>query len=286
MGGLGNQMFQYALGRQLAYIHKTTLKLDTFDLLDRHPRRKNHIYRNYDLSTFNIKAEFATKAEVKRFTVPRTNNKYIYYLKNLIRRHHNIVKQRHFHFDESILSVPDWSYLEGMWQSEKYFSNVESIIREDFSLDFALSSEAVKMADKIESSMSICLHLRRGDFVANPVHGTCSLRYYYRAIEYIANKVKDPHFYIFSDDIKWCKENLQINHPSTLMMHDFAGEKFKYDLKLMISCKHLIISNSTFGWWAAWLNPNPDKILIAPKQWFQNPEVDTSDLIPEAWIRL
>ena len=142
------------------------------------------------------------------------------------------------------------------------------------------------MADKIESSMSICLNVRRGDFVTNPHHGTCSLYYYSQAIEYIVDRVKDAYFYIFSDDIEWCKKNMQINYPFTMVTHDIAGEKFKYYLKLMVDCKHYIIPNSTFGWWAAWLNTNPDKIVIAPKQWFRKPEIDTSDVIPRGWLRI
>ena len=109
--------------------------------------------------------------------------------------------------------------------------------------------------------------------------------YFFRGIDYIKEKVKDPHFYVFSDDLWWCRENFK-GQEFTIVSHDYLGEKCKYYMKLMSECNHTIIPNSSFAWWAAWLNKNPQKIVIAPQKWFNVPERNSKDLLPESWIRL
>jgi hypothetical protein len=115
-------------------------------------------------------------------------------------------------------------------------------------------------------------------------HGVMGNDYIMRAVDIIESKIENPTYFIFSDDVEWCKENIHLKNMK-IVDHSYAGEKFNYYLQLMISCKHFIIPNSSFAWWSAWLNTNSDKIVIAPKNWF-NVDIDTSDLIPDNWIRI
>ena len=145
------------------------------------------------------------------------------------------------------------------------------------------------MADRISSVNEVCLNVRRGDFVsisvANQHHGVCETDYFSRAVNIIGEKVSNPHLFIFSDDTEWCRANLRFEHPSTLVDHAYAGKKFGQHLQLMIMCQHYIISNSSFGWWAAWLNTNKKKIVCAPEKWFNTHDYDTKDVIPANWIK-
>ena len=136
----------------------------------------------------------------------------------------------------------------------------------------------------------VCLNVRRGDFVSNPLmnveHGVLGLDYYYGAINEIIQKEKDIHIYIFSDDIEWCSNNLKFDVPTTFVDHTYAGEKFSSYLLLMQTCRHFIIPNSTFGWWAAWLSNHSNKTVIAPKRWFNDASRNTKDILPNSWIKL
>jgi len=286
MGGMGNQMFQYAAGRKLAERHRTVLKLDLGFLLDRTPK-ENFVYRDYDLDVFNINAEFAQPYEISLFrssmanSLPRLLRKFVHNKKH-------IKEHRDHHFNRKALNAPDNVYLDGYWQSEKYFADIEHIIRKEF--EFELDSKCDAMAEKLRSVNAICVNVRRGDFVNNPIashfHGVCTLDYYHQCEKIIADKVSNPHYFIFSDDIEWCMENLTFKHEFTFVTHDFAGKKYEHYLHLMTMCNHYVIPNSSFAWWAAWLNPNKDKIVIAPKKWFHDKLINTKDLVPESWIRV
>ncbi len=180
-------------------------------------------------------------------------------------------------------------YLQGYWQSEKYFKDIEKIIRDDFTFSEEPDYQNKQMADTIKCCEAVSLHVRRGDYVSNPVtteyHGICSEDYYRRAVREVERYCKNPQFFVFSDDPSWAKENLETGYPTTII--DFNGSEKDYeDLRLMSLCQHHIIANSSFSWWGAWLSWNPQKIVIAPKKWFNRPEINTQDLIPESWIRI
>ena len=283
-GGLGNQLFQYALGRNLAIQHQTDLILDTTSF------EKDHL-RTYRLNSFQIKAKPSD-----RFwffpdnRIGRRLNPLLEKVRALISQSINVVQEASFAFDPLILNTPNFAYLNGYWQSEKYFGAIQTQLREDLRLSQALSDLQQSLASKINRNpFAVSLHVRRGDYVADPTttafHGLCSLEWYARAAELILTKEPQAQFYIFSDDYKWVKENLTISAPIHFIEPSPDGQE-AIDMHLMSLCKHNIIANSSFSWWGAWLNNNPKKIVIAPNRWFATDLHNTIDLIPSEWIRL
>lgn len=283
MGGLGNQMFQYACGRRIALANSVQLKLDTSDVTGKSGRA-------YGLCHLNISAEIASGAEIGHFRKSDLIRKTLYRA-HLIRtpyREHNVVRERFFHFDERIPSLSDDTYLEGYWQSERYFSDIKDVIRREFTFKHEPDSQNERMAQEILHTNAVSVHVRRGDYVSDPtinkIHGTCSTEYYRQAVKLIADNVRQPHFFVFSDDQEWVKSNLLLDYQVTYVTHNSHNRSFE-DLRLISQCKHHIIANSSFGWWGAWLNQNPKKIVIAPARWFNQCKADTRDLLPESWIK-
>lgn len=286
MGGLGNQMFQYAAARRLAYANEAQLKLDV-----RWFKNNGEIdtLRNYALNKLNIKEDFASSSEIRKYVRkdPRKTMGRILTYSPFSKR--SFILEKHYHFDPSVLRLHDNVYLEGYWQSEMYFKDIEGIIREEFSFRVEMDALNRQIAETIRNTNSVSIHVRRGDYVSNQAtslfHGTCSLDYYRLSIEKITARVKDPHFFVFSDDPPWVKENLKLAHTASFIGHN-EQKKGHEDMRLMSLCRHHIIANSTLSWWGAWLCMNPEKIVIAPAEWFRNKEIDASDLLPERWIRI
>ena len=298
-GGLGNQMFQYAAGRRLAFQHKTIVKLKFIHC----PGDTN---RWYSLSCFNIKENFATDEEIKKigqynsafFRGPMAIGlRVLPLLANKGRLLHKsrqkllkprIIKEKYFHCDKDLLKTPDNVLLDGYWQSEKYFKDIENIIRQEFSLRDQANHNYQKLFKDIIAANSVSIHLRRKDYLEDKktreYHGVCSLEYYSTAIKKIEKTIKNPHFFIFSDDIEWVKNNLKLRYPMNFVSNNNLTNC--QELILISKCKDHIIANSSFSWWGAWLSNNPEKIVIAPKKWFNNPTINTKDLIPEGWIKI
>jgi len=283
-GGLGNQMFQYAFGRALAKRLGVELKLELRD-------RTLNIHNGFELDRiFYIHAKEASQADLKfvlgyqRFRIFRKFMK-VLPLSKLLKT--PVVYEPHFHFAHQMLALPDNSYVYGYWQCEKYFSEIENEIRSDFSFKLPLSKPNADLAEMINSTNSVSLHVRRNDFAnnsaINETHGLCSLDYYRAAIQYIAKRVKCPYFFIYSDDINWVRNNLKVDFPLMYIEHNCGAESYN-DMRLMSMCKHHIIANSSFSWWGAWLNSNSNAIVIAPKRWFAN-DTNTQDLIPQRWVK-
>ncbi len=285
IGGLGNQMFQYAMARRLAILKKTDLKFD-ISCFDHYEDRK------YDLGCFNIVEDFASNQEIRRLKgpdgrIPRKIFKIINKRKPYSKR--SYIKERYHYYDPGVVEVSGDVYLEGYWQSEKYFKEIEEIIRSEFKIKNKPDPVNNRLGSLILGSQSVSVHIRRGDYVTDPtvnkVHGICTMEYYNIAIDKILKTIKDPHFFIFSDDLAWAENNLRINHPTTFI-NENSGNKSYEDMRLMSLCSHNIIANSSFSWWGAWLNENPDKIVIAPKKWFNDQRINTKDQIPESWQRI
>lgn len=292
IGGLGNQMFQYAIGRYLSAKNQTILKLDLTELLDRRVH-ENFTFRNYELGEFNIQAELATVEETRPFHGGKSLfDRALSYINH--KTGTPLIRENGQKFQDSVLNVGPNAYLSGYWQSENYFINSADLIRNDFTLKREIlekmerSDIFKKMNESISHSNAVAIHFRRGDYIHNPVtnkfHGVCSEEYYYTAINYINSKIEEPHYFVFSDEPEWLESNFKCDRPFTILKNNPGY----FDLYLMSLCKHNIIANSSFSWWGAWLNKHPEKIVIAPLQWFNDPILnkDTIDLIPKNWIRI
>ena len=274
-GGLGNQMFQYAAGLALARRAGAKLKLDLGFLLDRTPR-PNFTFRDYDLDLFNL----APDCGVVNYGISGSESGLPPF------------KEKHFHYDRDFETLGAGTYLDGHWQSPRYFKAVgEEVCRTFTSFRAPLNSEQQALADRIRSSNAVCLDVRRGDYVSNPasvaVVGVCYEDYYETAVRYFLKRFPDAHFFVFSDDIEWCrKAELVKGAPCTFVTDDYAGDRFGGKLQLMIGCRHFIIPNSTWGWWAAFLSESPDKTVIAPSPWLNDVAREFADLLPSDWILL
>lgn len=287
IGGLGNQMFQYACGRAISMRNSGVLKLDKSGLGN---VSGEGTVREYALGVFAIEESFAEAGEIEKMKNQKVGRfAEIFQKFGVMNAKNTFVVEPHFHFSPSVLNFQGDVYLQGYWQTERYFFDIAEVIRKDFTLKGEFSIEGSEIARKIRADdRAISLHIRRGDYVAdantNAFHGVCSLAYYAEAIRYIAERIDNPVFYIFSDDIAWVRENLKSEHE---MVHVSDGVLKDYEeLILMSRCRHHIIANSSFSWWGAWLNSNPEKIVIAPKRWFADESIDTRDLIPEGWVRI
>ncbi len=283
--GLGNQMFQYAFARSLSLKRGVPVKLDATALPDKFGRR-------YHLDSFNINAAMANQGEITRLSEPRFG-----LLRRIIAK---IVRQarprpksyrkelKDYVYDSNMLVVDGDSYFDGYWQNQRYFIDISEVIRSDFTFRNPPEGRNAAALLEIERSNSVSIHIRRGDYLNSPpsalIHGVCTLEYYREAINVILSKVINPVFYIFSDDPEWVKKEFIVDQVSVVVENN--TDKPQEDLRLMSFCKHNIIANSTFSWWAAWLNSNPDKIVIAPKQWVVLPGINADDIIPEGWIKL
>jgi hypothetical protein len=286
IGGLGNQMFQYAAGRALS------LKCESDLLLDISAFENYELHQGFELQRiFNCTTEIASKADMYRVLGWQSSS----FVRRIVLRSSmekfrckKFVVEPHFEYWSGINHLTEDCYLYGYWQTEKYFTAVAEKIRKDFTFKMPLDSRNAELVQQINQVNAVSLHVRRGDYVNNPkniaTHGLCSLEYYLASIQYIAKQVENPHFFIFSDDIAWVKDNLKIDFQHQYVDQNHGPESYN-DMRLMSLCKHHIIANSSFSWWGAWLNSNAEKIVVAPKRWFAN-ETNTQDLIPQGWERL
>lgn len=279
-------MFQYAASRALSLERGVPLYLDVQDF------KGYALHNGYELNrVFNIDTQLAGNAELKEVLGWRA---YSPVRKRLYRPQLSKFRGKRMFVDTQFSSwrqindVPNDCYLMGNWQTEHYFQSFQETIRADFTFRLPATGLNAAVAEQISSVVAVSLHVRRGDYVANPsslaFHGLCSLDYYRRAINYISNRVANPVFYIFSDDIAWVRENLIIDYPCHYVDHNKGDESYN-DMRLMSLCKHHIIANSSFSWWGAWLNPQADKIVVAPQRWVLS-DFDTSDIVPSSWIKI
>lgn len=292
IGGAGNQMFQYAFAKALAKAKNTDFRLDLTYLLDRTPRR-DFTFRDYELNVFRIEPRFTFFSEIARSLPIPILYPLLSWFVTLVKRVLGIqkkVSEGKPGFRPEIFSVKGDIYLDGYWQSEKYFKSIAGEIREDFSFRTPLRGDIKNMADKIRSVNAVCIHVRRGDYITSPsasrVIGFVGKEYYQKAAQLIAERVRNPHFFIFSNDIGWCKKNIHTTFPAEFIGADYGDGKWHEHMRLMSLCKYFIIANSAFSWWAAWLGSYSGKIVIAPKKWFNDPSLDSKDVIPEGWIQL
>lgn len=277
-GGLGNQMFQYAAGRSLAIRFNVPLSLDLSWFAGQEERR-------FALSSFDIKANLVSQC-------PWLGNNWQAQVSRVSRRFMPrlfgvpVFREPHFHYVPLFERIDRPVFLEGYWQSDRYFHEIRSVLLKEFSLVAKLPPASARVLEKITSADSICVHVRRGDYLSNPVaasvHGTCSLDYYQRGIDALVQGLNNPHCYVFSDDPDWVKASLRVGFPMTVV--DVNGpEDAHLDLVLMSACHHFLIANSSLSWWGAWLGNSPNKKVIAPERWFLSKDRDTKDIFPALW---
>jgi hypothetical protein len=286
LGGIGNQMFQYAAGRSLA-----TALHDEF-LLDLESFNGYSLHNGYELKrVFDVSTEAASSKKLLSLLGLRglpLSKKILRRKQFELFRGKNFAVEPYFNFWPNFFSLKSNCYLHGYWQSEKYFKSIESEIRNEFSFKKPLLDASELIANQIARSNAVSLHIRRGDYISDAktssIMNVCDVSYYERAVSYVANKVASPVFYVFSDDIDWVKQHISLDYPCVYINHN-RGEYSYIDMQLMSLCKHHIIANSSFSWWGAWLNASQKKIVVAPKLWFKN-DIDDSDLIPTEWIRM
>jgi len=286
-GGLGNQMFQYALGLRLAKKSGVELALDTVLLKDRLPRR-NFTYRDYSLDIFSLAPRFtALSKAAEKGPLPGVwlGLDALGIMADAALGRKTFLKEKDGRFDARALEPRDGLVLFGWWQSERYFADAEDDVRAAFRLRRDLGGSAMALAEKISATRSVSLHVRRGDYLAlADVMSPTGPDYYARAAAYIGARVERPEFFVFSDDLEWCRKNIKIDFPTTYV--DIPeGPRASHHLRLMSLCEHNIIANSSFSWWGAWLNENKKKIVIAPARWYVDSTLG-KDIVPENWTRI
>lgn len=291
MGGLGNQMFQYAAGRRLAEQHNTTLKLDTSFFSK---CIKGCTPRHFELQYLNITPEFTNWFEVAKFSGTATNSLVSGCLRllrsaGITASAHNVYHEQIYHYDPVFEQLPDNTYLEGYWQSEKYFVGISDDIRQAFNLTSPIDDRNRLLGDEITSCNSVSVHIRRGDYIINKnaaqYHGTCSIDYYRKAVDLMMSQIDRPTFFVFSDDPNWARSNMGFISGVKFVTSNYLNRGVD-DLRLLSSCKHHIIANSSFSWWGAWLGNDPEKMVIAPAQWYLSDDIDTANLCPQGWVRI
>ena len=283
IGGLGNQMFQYAFYRYLADIKSVDLRLDINDFsvytlhhgyeLKRALSVNEKIATNHDINKDKTKWPLLFKAESKIFS------------KSILLKS-NHFRERKFKIDEKLFnnSITD-AYVEGYFQTHKYISTLSLHNSSIFSFETKLSSIEKSLVD-LES---VAIHIRGGDYINNRkdkalFDGICNFVYYKKAIKYFQSVVKNPRFIVFSDDEEYARKLL--NGMDFTIVNWNQGENSYRDMFLMSQCKHNIIANSSFSWWAAWLNGNANKVVIAPRTWFNDPKFYQDDIIPDEWVKI
>jgi hypothetical protein len=300
-GGLGNQMFQYAAGLALAHKHRTALKLDT-GWFPVNAARSGVRHYAYALHCFNVLEQFATQEEINGL-VGRSGGlceKVVYRAATILGLHRlsrllgpsvgQLHNQESGKFYPSFLELPDHTYLSGTFQSEKFFLPVAEQLRPQFSFRYPLSSEVAGLAREIQETESISVHFRWGDYVSDAKYreglGVLPMSYYRDAVALLRGKLGAAiKLYIFSDDIDAVEKEFRPDAPRTYV-RGVRPENSHDELRLMALCRHNVIANSTFSWWAAWLNANPAKIVIAPDPFFQGLGADGADIVPESWVKL
>lgn len=276
-GGLGNQMFQYAFGLRLATERRTPLTANGFWLTNRMPASLlHHTHRPFELSVFGverfssspaglIQARLSVSGEVKLLREPEAGPNAL------------------------VLPSPGAKHVVsvGYWQSEAYFKPAAATVRQQFQFRRCISDFTRRMADLISSTPNaVFVHVRRGDYSTNPstnkYHGLCSIDYYSRAVTHLQERLDNGHFYVFSDDLPWVRQHLGgLFSPVTYVSGNQGPDSWQ-DMFLMSQCRHAIMANSSFSWWGTWLNTHHDRIVIAPRQWFAEKQVNHI-LLPD-WL--
>lgn len=279
VGGLGNQLFQYALGRRLALDRNVALTLDLGWFASQNKRK-------FSLDKYKIIAGVASEGDILRvrnFSRSAVLNKAFKFLERSMPywKRREVIEESSLFYDRNILNAPKNCMLFGYWQSEKYFDTVGNFLREELVTDIPM--ELFPLVNEMSWGDSVSVHIRRGDYVTeNSNHLVCPIDYYTKSIELIAQKIQSPRFYVFSDDNDWVLENFRMDYPFKIVEPKWSDV---INLHLMSCCHHHVNANSSFSWWGAWLGEAKDSIVIVPKRWFIDRPFP-KDRVPDRWIRI
>ncbi|MDB5110924.1 MAG: hypothetical protein JWR67_2038 [Mucilaginibacter sp.] len=286
-GGMGNQMFQYAFARSLASKYNVDFKLDVSHFWDH--KSLKEVPREYGLHKFNIIEKIASKNEISKyvlFTDPPKNTAEIY-IKKIVNKIYKRLNAKYViepdvdKYNEEVLKEdPADRYFDGNWITEKYFTSIRDVIRKDFSFKYELPEEAKQIAEYISQVDSVCVHVRRTDFLNDVRQISISPEDINKGLTYLKKRDISPVVFVFSDDPKWCRENLMFDYPAIFISEENAGSDADVHFQLMRLCHYFIISVSTFGWWAAWLSTYPNKVVLHPHNY------NSTDWSAEGWIDL
>ena len=273
-GGLGNQLFQYALYENFKSKGITT-KIDISTYIDGREARP------LELDKLGLHFETADKKELHAYFADDD-----IFFDRLLRYSIGIkkyIKDTKFDFDSRILNLTE-GFLNGYWQSDKYFAPIGSVIREQICFQ-NIDTDAIKDREKrMRESDSVSIHVRMGDYLqCSDLYGNiCTKEYYRKAIRYISEKIENPVFYIFSDEPAKAAEMLS-GYSFDMVTENKGADSYK-DMYLMSCCKHHIIANSSFSWWGAWLDQKPGKIVVTPSRW--NQLCKQHDICCDGWVMM
>ena len=284
-GQLGNRMFQYAMGRALALRLGTTLSLDIFTCL------RTWNWLNPDATQFprfNIKARLrkshVRKIRLLRYPRDQRLGRYVEAVYGP-----RAIREPAWGFWPELCDLPDGSCIYGYFQSHRYFEDVAAAIRDELTPKAPVGNDEVAAAEqRIEQTNSVAVHVRRGDYLTTPLLNVCTGLYYADAHRLACERLDDPRFFVFSNDLPWCRANLDLPDCEYVDLSTSRDDP-TVDLRLMALCRHQIISNSTFSWWAAWLNRHEQKLVVAPHRWFNDEAMNERalrDMIPADWVRV
>jgi hypothetical protein len=283
IGGLGNQMFQYAAGKALATKHGVPLKVDVRDL--EKDSGGDYTQRRFELNVFRATVHVAAEHDLSTFA-PEPESSWKRKFKQLFPNlfSHVVINERGSHYQTRFEKFPANTYLNGYWQNEKYFLSIRSTLLAEFIPANPLPAELQPILEKIKGVNAVSFHVRRGDYVslasAREFHGVCDANYYQKALAYIQEKEKQVEVMVFSDDIAWCRQHIKSNVPVHYIEHQ---QHAVWDLYLMSCCKHNVIANSSFSWWAAWLNTHSNNTVVAPAYWFAKTRSRDLGILPPQW---
>lgn len=279
LGGLGNQMFQYAFYKSLENAFgKAAGDLSAFD--------RYELHNGFELEEiFPVSIKKAPPFLIKLYD-PVHRNWHIRKLRRVLSLKNAYYEEKEsFRFDETIYKDPGSRLYWGHWQNEAYFKGIASALKNDFLFKLPLEGKNLEVYKQIKDSNSVGVHVRRGDYLHDKLlGGICDGDYYKRAIDLILEKTGNAKFFVFSNDIPWCESALGL--PQAVFISWNQGRQSYIDMQLMSSCRHNIIANSSFSWWAAWLNAHPGKVVLSPSRWTMDPGHAHMEIVPKEWLKI
>lgn len=283
LGGLGNQMFEYAMYLALKQAHP-----------DEEIKVCTRSFGGYGLHNglevnriFGVDLPEATLMQLAKVAYPFFNYKTWQIMRHLLPVRRSMTRGGFdVPFDYSQITRDDSAYYEGYWQNENNFKSIRSVVLDAYTFPVITDDKNALLATRLSNINSVSCHVRRGDYLKEPKMCVCTEEYYHRAIQFAKHNLSPELFCIFSDDISWCRKNLKdlLRDIDVVFVDWNKGENSYRDMQLMSLCRHNIIANSSFSWWGAWLNNHPDKKVISPKRWLNTHIIN--DPIPDSWIKL